>query len=263
MSKAREIVVLSAVRTAIGDYAGALKDQPPADLAAACVAEAVARAGIEPGEVGHVRVRQRDPHRSADMYLGRVAAIKRRLAGRDARDDAEPAVRQRPAGDRLGGADDQLGDADIAVAGGAESMSRCALLAARRMRWGQRMGDAQDDRHDGRRAHRSVRQHATWASPRRTWPTSRSITRAEQDAFAVESHRRAAHAIDNGYFKAQILPVEHQDAKRARSTSTPTSTCAATPRWRRWRSCARPSIRTARSPPATRRASTTPPRPSC
>jgi acetyl-CoA C-acetyltransferase len=201
----REIVVLSGVRTAIGRYGGSLKDEPPSELAAQMVREAVARAGVEPAEVGHVvfgNVIHTDAH---DMYLSRVAAIKGGLPV------ATPAFTL----NRLCGSGLQaiisaaqtilLGDADVAVAGGAESMSRGQYWLPA-MRWGQRLNDGSvvdatvgaltdpfDDCHMGTTAENVA---AQW-----------SISREDQDALAVESQRRAAAAIANGYFKAQILPV--------------------------------------------------------
>jgi acetyl-CoA C-acetyltransferase len=201
----REIVVVSGVRTAIGRYGGSLKDEPPSELAAQMVREAVARAGVDPAEVGHVvfgNVIHTDAH---DMYLARVAAIKGGLPV------ATPAFTL----NRLCGSGLQaiisaaqtimLGDADVAVAGGAESMSRGQYWLPA-MRWGQRLNDGGvvdatvgaltdpfDDCHMGTTAENVA---AKW-----------SITREDQDALAVESQRRAAVAIANGYFKSQILPV--------------------------------------------------------
>jgi len=206
MGNEREVVVLSGVRTAIGTYGGGLKDQPPTELAAAVVREAVARAGIEPKEVGHVvfgNVIHTDPH---DMYLARVAGVKGGLPVET------PALTL----NRLCGSGLQaivsaaqailLGDADVAVAGGAECMSRSPYWAPS-MRWGARMNDAKmldamvgalsdpfDDCHMG----------VTAENVAKRW----EISREDQDALAVESHKRAASAISNGYFKEQILPIE-------------------------------------------------------
>ena len=140
MANTREVVILSGARTAIGAYGGSLKDIPPSDLAALCVREAVSRAGIEPREVGHVvfgNIIHTDAH---DHYLARVAGVKGGLpvetpaltlnrlcgSGLQAILTAAQAI--------------QLGDADAAVAGGAENMSRSPYLAPA-MRWGARMND--------------------------------------------------------------------------------------------------------------------------
>jgi acetyl-CoA C-acetyltransferase len=201
----REVVVLSGVRTAIGRYGGSLRDHPPSELAAAVVREAVIRARVEPAGVGHVvfgHVIQTDPH---DMYLARVAAIKGGL----------PVETPAFTLNRLCGSGLQaivsaaqivmLGDADIAVAGGAESMSRGQYWVPG-LRWGQRMGDGTvidatvgaltdpfDDCHMGVTAENVA---AKWG-----------IGRTEQDALAVESQRRAARAIASGHFTEQILPI--------------------------------------------------------
>jgi acetyl-CoA C-acetyltransferase len=202
----REVVVLSGVRTAVGKYGGGLKDMPPTKLGALVVREAVRRAGVEPADVGHVvfgNVIHTDKH---DMYLSRVAAIEGGLPVET------PALTL----NRLCGSGLQaivsaaqtikLGDADTAVAGGAESMSRGQYWLPG-MRWGQRMNDGQvvdavvgalsdpfDDCHMG----------VTAENVAEKW----GISRQDQDALAVESHQRAARATEAGYFKSQIVPVD-------------------------------------------------------
>src|SRR5215472_10444747 len=195
----REVVVLSGARTAIGGFGGSLKDIPPSDMAARCVREAVSRANVEPSEIGHVvfgNIIHTDAH---DHYLSRVAAIKGGLP------HEVPALTL----NRLCGSGLQaiiLGDADAAVAGGAENMSRSPYLAPA-MRWGARMNDTTltdvmvgalsdpfDDVHMGVTAENVAKKY--------------NISREDQDKLAVESHRRAANALDKGYFKGQILPVE-------------------------------------------------------
>jgi len=206
MPSEREVVVLSAVRTAIGKYGGSLKDHPPTELAAAVVREGVKRAGVNAAEVGHVvfgNVIHTDVH---DMYLSRVAAIKGGL----------PVETPAFTLNRLCGTGLQaivsaaqlimLGDADVAVAGGAECMSRGQYWVPG-LRWGQRMNDGSvvdatvgaltdpfDDCHMGITAENIA--------------TEWQISREDQDALAVESHGRAAHAIARGYFKEQIVPIE-------------------------------------------------------
>ncbi len=206
MSGTREVVVVSGVRTAIGSYGGSLKDNPPSELAALCVREAVNRAGIGPQEVGHVvfgNIIHTDAH---DHYLARVAAINGGL----------PAETPALTLNRLCGSGLQaiitaaqaimLGDADVAVAGGAENMTRSPYLVPA-MRWGARMNDAKmidimvgalsdpfDDVHMGVTAENVAKKY--------------KIGREDQDKLAADSHRRAAQAIDKGYFKAQIVPVE-------------------------------------------------------
>lgn len=206
MSDSREVVVLSGVRTAIGTFGGGLKDIPPSELAAMVVREAVSRAGVEPKEIGHVvfgNVIHTDSH---DHYLARVAGVKGGLPVET------PALTL----NRLCGSGLQavvsaaqailLGDAEAAVAGGAENMSRSPYLATS-MRWGARMNDTKmvdamvgalsdpfDDCHMGMTAENVAKR----------W----EISREDQDALAVESHKRAAAAIDDGRFKDQIMPIE-------------------------------------------------------
>ena len=211
MSNGREVVVVSGVRTAIGDYGGSLKDIAPTELAAQVVREAVKRAKVDPQEVGHVVFGNVIHTEAKDMYLSRVACIKGGLP------HETPALTL----NRLCGSGLQaivsasqaimLGDADIAVAGGVESMSR-AVYTLPSLRWGQRMNDggtvdmmvgALTDPFD------TVHMAITAENIAEKW----KITREQQDEFAVESHRRAINAIEKGYFKEQILPVELKTRK--------------------------------------------------
>src|SRR5438552_10818188 len=206
MDSEREVVLLSGVRTAIGRYGGSLKDHPPTDLAATVVREAVTRAGIEPAEVGHAvfgHVIHTDVH---DMYLSRVAAIRGGL----------PVETPAFTLNRLCGSGLQaivsaaqivvLGDADVVVAGGAESMSRGQYWVPG-LRWGQRMNDgAVVDATVGALTHPLRR--LPHGRHRRNVAAKWGVSRQDQDALAVESHRRAAQAIARGYFKGQIVPIE-------------------------------------------------------
>jgi acetyl-CoA C-acetyltransferase len=206
MSNTREVVVLSGVRTAIGGFGGSLKDSPPSELAALCVREAVRRAGVEPREVGHVVFGNVIHTDAQDHYLARVAAIKGGLPV-----EAPALTLNRLCGSGLqailtAAQTIMLGDADVAVAGGAENMSR-SPYAAPAMRFGARMNDttmtdmmvaALSDPFDC--CHMGV----TAENVAKKW----NITRENQDKLAAESHRRAGLAIDKGYFKGQIVPVE-------------------------------------------------------
>ena len=211
MSNGREVVLISGVRTAVGDFGGALKDFAPTDLAARCVREALSRAKVAPGEVGHVvfgNVLHTEPK---DMYLSRVAAVNGGIP------KEVPALTL----NRLCGSGLQaiitasqiiaMGDTDVAVAGGAESMSRANYWLPS-ARWGSKMGDqvvmdsmvgALSDPFDA--SHMGVTAENVAAKY--------SISREVQDEFAVESHKRAANAIAKGYFKDQILPIEIKDRK--------------------------------------------------
>ena len=202
----REVVVLSGVRTPMGGYGGSLKDIPNTDLGAQCVREAVSRAGIEPADVGHVVFGNVIHTDARDHYLARVAAIKGGLP------HETPAVTV----NRLCGSGLQavvtaaqtimLGDADTAVAGGAESMSRSPYLAPS-LRWGARMNDTAlvdmmvgalsdpfEDCHMGITAENVAGRYG--------------VSREDQDALAVQSHQRAGRAIAEGRFREQITPVE-------------------------------------------------------
>jgi acetyl-CoA C-acetyltransferase len=206
MTTVREVVVLSGVRTAVGRYGGGLKDFSPSQLGAMVIREAVDRAGVAPGDVGHVVFGHVVPTEKHDVYLARVAAVNGGLPVQ------VPALTV----NRLCGSGLQaivsaaqtvmLGDADCTVAGGSESMSRGAYLASNH-RWGQRMGNSElvdavtggltdpfDDCPMGVTAEKVA---AKWG-----------VSREDQDALAVASHQRAARATANGYFKEQMLPVE-------------------------------------------------------
>ena len=211
MATAREVVVLSGVRTPVGNYGGSLKDFSPATLGAMVIQEAVGRAGVAPDDVGHVVLGHVIPTEKHDVYLARTAAVNAGLPV------AVPAVTvNRLCGSGLQAIVDaaqtiMLGDADCTVAGGSESMSRGAYLAENH-RWGQRMGSSElvdavtggltdpfDDYPMGVTAENVA---AKWG-----------VSREEQDALAVESHRRAVQAAAGGYFKEQILPVEVKSRK--------------------------------------------------
>lgn len=198
--------ILSGARTAIGTFGGALSGQEPARLGAAVAKEAMSRAGISPEAVGHVVFGNVIPTGPADAYLGRVAAIEAGIP------KETPAMTL----NRLCGSGAQaiisaaqnvmLGDADIAVAGGAEVMSRSPHYV-QAARFGQKMGDVRmldgltgvltdpfGNGMMGVTAENVAEQY--------------QISRNDQDGFAAESQRRAAAAVEAGHFRAQILPIE-------------------------------------------------------
>jgi acetyl-CoA C-acetyltransferase len=207
----REVVVVSATRTAIGTYGGSLKDIPPTELGALVVREALARAKTDGKDVGHVVFGHVVNTEPKDMYLSRVAAINGGCG------ETTPAYNV----NRLCGSGLQaivnasqsilLGDCDIAIGGGAENMSR-APYASLVSRWGARMGDVKmvdmmvgalhDPFHN---IHMGVTAENVAAKF--------GITREMQDALAVESHNRAQRAIEAGYFKDQIVPVMFKSKK--------------------------------------------------
>src|SRR5579859_3515435 len=204
-SMQRDVVVVSGVRTAIGDFGGGLKDVAPTELGAQVVREALSRANVAGDEVGQVVFGNVIHTEPKDMYLARVAAMNAGIAK-----EAPALTLNRLCGSGLqavvsAAQSIMLGDTDIAVAGGAESMSRAPYLA-QGMRWGARMGDATmidmmlaalhdpfDNIHMGETAENLAESH--------------QITRGDQDALALES-RRASRAIAEGRFKQQILPIK-------------------------------------------------------
>ena len=201
----REVFVVSGVRTAIGTFGGSLKDTPPTALATLVLREALARAAVAGSDVGHVVFGHVVNTEPKDMYLSRVAAIDGGCA------QGTPAYNV----NRLCGSGLQaivsasqsilLGDCDVAVGGGAETMSR-APYASLATRFGARMGDTKmidmmvGALHD---PFQNIHMGVTAENIAAKW----GITREEQDALAVQSHNRAQHAIEAGYFKDQIVPV--------------------------------------------------------
>ena len=209
----REVVVVSGARTAIGTFGGSLKDVPPTQLGAIVVAEVLKRAQVKGDEVGHVVFGHVVNTEPKDMYLARVAALNGGVA-----QSAPCLTLNRLCGSGLqaiisAAQSIMLGDADIAIGGGAENMSRGPFVLPTG-RWGQRMGDfkaidmmtgALHDPFD------VIHMGVTAENVATKW----GITREEQDKLAVESHRRAATATKEGRFKSQIVPVEIKGKKGA------------------------------------------------
>ena len=202
----RDIFIVSAVRTAIGTFGGSLKDVPNTQLATTVVQAAIARAGLQPEAVGHVVMGNVIPTDTKDAYLARVAAL-------DAGCPIEtPAFNV----NRLCGSGLQaivsaaqaiaLGDCDVAIAGGSESMSRGPYFDTA-SRWGVRMGDAKSIDymlgilHDPwQKMHMGITAENVAARY--------DISRERQDALAIQSQQRAAAAIAAGYFVDQIVPID-------------------------------------------------------
>jgi acetyl-CoA C-acetyltransferase len=201
-----DIVILDGCRTAIGTFGGKLAGTPPTQLGAIVAKEALKRSGVEGGQIGHVvfgHVINTEPR---DMYVSRVAAIDAGIP------DSAPAMNV----NRLCGSGAQavvsiiqslmLGDADFGLAGGVENMTRSPFIVPEQ-RWGAKMGDIKSldmmvgtltcpfgSGHMGVTADNVAKEH--------------DISRTDQDAFALESQRRAGVAIEEGRFKSQIVPVE-------------------------------------------------------
>ncbi|MEC7760431.1 MAG: acetyl-CoA C-acyltransferase family protein [Pseudomonadota bacterium] len=201
-----DIVILGGARTAIGTFGGSLAATPPITLGAIAAREALARAGVEGGQIGHVAFGHVINTEPRDMYLSRVAAMEAGVP------DTTPAMNV----NRLCGSGAQaivsvtqnlmLGDADFGLAGGAESMSRSPYILPQ-ARWGQKMGDAgaQDMMLGALNCPFGTGHMGVTAE---NVAGECGISRADQDAFALESQTRAAKAIEAGYFKEQIVPVE-------------------------------------------------------
>ena len=213
-----EVVVVAGVRTAIGDYGAGLKDVPATRLGSVAIKEAVSRAKIDPASVGHVVMGSVIHGEARDMYLSRVAAV----------DAGLPVGTPCLTVNRLCGSGLQaivsaaqhilLGDCTTAVAGGAESMSRAAYLLPSG-RWGQRMGDAPVIDAMTAALHDPFG-HGHMGVTAENIAAKYGFTREQQDAFSVESHRRAASAIEKGYFKSQIVPVEIKTRKGVEAFAT-------------------------------------------
>ncbi len=208
---AREVVVVSGARTAIGDYGASLKDIPATKLGTLAIQEAVARAKIDPATVGHVVLGSVIHGEARDMYISRVAAVEAGI----------PVGTPCLTVNRLCGSGLQaivsaaqhilLGDVDVAIGAGAENMSRGAYFMPG-ARWGQRMGDGQIiDAMVGALTDPFGTGHMGITAE--NLAAKFGFTREQQDAFSLESHRRAAAAIAAGHFKTQILPVELKSKK--------------------------------------------------
>jgi acetyl-CoA C-acetyltransferase len=202
----RQIVVVGGVRTAIGKFGGSLKDVPPTELGSTVVREVLSRTGVDPKDVGHVVFGNVIATEPRDLYLSRVAAIDAGLS------ESTPAFNV----NRLCGSGLQaivsaaqtimLGDTDVAIGGGAENMSRAPYISTQ-ARFGARMGDSilvdmmlgalNDPFH-------SIPMGVTAENVARKY----NISREQQDALALESHVRAQHAIEEGRFKSQIVPIK-------------------------------------------------------
>ena len=201
-----DIVILGGARTAIGGFGGALAGTSPIELGTVVAKAAMERAGVDPAQIGHVAIGHVINTEPKDMYVSRVVAMQAGIP------EGTPAMNV----NRLCGSGVQaivsvvqnlmLGDADFALAGGSENMSRSPYIVSD-MRWGAKMGDIKTrdmmlgalncpfgTGHMGVTAENVAREH--------------EISRVDQDAFALQSQERAAAAIAAGYFDNQIVPVQ-------------------------------------------------------
>jgi len=201
----RGVWIVSAARTAIGSFGGALKDVPLADLATIAVRAALERSGVAPEHVGHVVLGNVIPTEPRDAYLSRVAAMNAGIP------KETPAFNV----NRLCGSGLQaivsaaqtilLNEADVTIGGGAESMSRGPYLLPA-ARWGARLGDGQMLDYMNGILHDPFESFHMGITAENV-AARYEITREMQDALAVESQKRAARAITEGRFKSQIVPV--------------------------------------------------------
>ena len=210
MSK-REVWVVGAARTAIGSFGGTLKDTPMAALAVTAVRAAMQRAGVAPDQVGHLVMGNVIPTEPRDAYISRVAAIESGIP------KETPAFNvNRLCGSGLqaiisGAQSILLGDCEVAIGAGVESMSRGPYIMPS-ARWGARLGDTQMlDYMNGILHDPFGKMHMGVTAE--NVAAAYGITREMQDQLAVESQKRAARAIAEGYFTTQIAPVEIKTRK--------------------------------------------------
>ena len=207
----REVVVVSGARTAIGDYGLSLKDVPATRLGTIAIKEAIVRAKVDPASVGHVVMGSVIHGEARDMYLSRVAAV----------DAGVPVGTPCLTVNRLCGSGLQaivsaaqhimLGDTDTVVAGGAESMSRAAYFLPSG-RWGQRMGDAAVVDAMTAALHDPFG-HGHMGVTAENIAAKYGFTREQQDEFSIQSHKKAAKAMEQGFFDSQITPIEIKSRK--------------------------------------------------
>lgn len=202
----REIMIVGAVRTPIGSFGGALKNVDLISLATTVCRGVLERSSTPPDAVGHVVIGNVIPTEPRDGYLARVAAV----------DAGIPLETPAYNVNRLCGSGLQavisaaqsilLGDTDLAIGGGAESMSRGPFILPN-LRWGARLGDSQAV------DYMNTLLHDPWGKfhmgvTAENVAERYGISREQQDALALESQRRAARAVENGYFRDQIVPVQ-------------------------------------------------------
>lgn len=202
----RQVMVVGAARTPIGSFGGSLRDQPLSQLATLTVTAALSRSGVAPQQVGHVVMGNVIPTEPRDAYLSRVAAMDSGIP------EQTPAFNV----NRLCGSGLQavisaaqailLGDTDVAVGGGAESMSRSPFILPS-LRWGARMGDTTATDYMNGILQDPWNQNHMGVTAENV-ASRYHISRSQQDELALGSQQRASNAIKKGYFTDQIVPVE-------------------------------------------------------
>ena len=207
----REVVVLSAVRSAIGGFGGSLSGMEPADLAGLVMKEAVGRAGVDPQQINYVTVGNCIPTEARYAYVARLASIQAGLPMESVAMAVNRLCSSGLQGIVTTSQAVMLGDCDFGVGGGVEVMSRGAYLSPA-MRTGARMGDTTlvdamvavltDPFGAGHMGITAENLAEKWG-----------ISREEQDALALESQNRAARAIAEGRFKSQIVPITLKSRK--------------------------------------------------
>lgn len=204
----RQVMVVGAARTPIGSFGGSLKDQPLSQLATLTVTAALSRSGVTPDQVGHLVMGNVIPTEPRDAYLSRVAAMDSGIS------EQTPAFNV----NRLCGSGLQavisaaqailLGDTDVAIGAGAESMSRSPFILPA-LRWGARMGDTKATDYMNGILQDPWNQNHMGVTAENVADRYR-ISRSQQDELALSSQKRAANAIQNGHFSDQIVSVQHE-----------------------------------------------------
>lgn len=211
MTSMKDVVIVGAARTAIGSYGGTLKDFSASDLGAIVIKEAFARAGADPAQAGQIVLGNVIHCEARDMYVSRVAGINAGMSKESA-----ALTLNRLCGSGLQAIITaanaiQLGDTDVAVGGGVETMSR-SLYSMQAARWGARMGDTTlVDMMTGALSDPFGAGHMGITAE--NVAEKYGISREEQDAFALESQKRATAAIAAGHFRSQIVPIEIKTRK--------------------------------------------------
>lgn len=207
----KEVVVLSAVRSAIGAFGGSLSTMEPAELAGLVMKEAIARSSVDPKQIGNAVVGNCIPTDSRYAYVSRVASIQAGMPMDSVAMQVSRLCSSGLQGIVTAAQNIMLGDFDYSIGGGVEVMSRGSYMMPA-LRSGARMGDTKaidmmvavltDPFGVGHMGITAENLAVKW-----------DISREEQDAFAVESQRRAAVAIAEGRFKSQIVPIVQQTRK--------------------------------------------------